>query len=98
MQAMRVKEQKWLWELPTNSKRITFYTCDGNPIKTTEYSIGRFEGVRKCLDPAAPRPQPTKYSIKYWECWIGFVYKGVPGHFMVFHDKHGNQIESFRFE
>ncbi len=84
--------------VPTSSKHVTFYTFDGNKIKTTEYSIGQFEAVQKLLDPAAPKPQPAGYSIKYWECWVGFGYKGVPGHFMIFHDKHGNQIESFRFE
>jgi hypothetical protein len=84
--------------VPSGSERVTFYTYDGEKIKTTEYQIGSFQAQANRLDSTAPKPQPVAYSIKYWECWIGIGYKGVPGHFMVFHDKHGNQIERFRFE
>jgi|GEM_PF-4957048 len=84
--------------VPSGSKQVTFYTYDGEAIRTTGYQLGNFQAVEKRLDPMAPKPQPVAYSIKYWECLIGVGYKGVPGHFIVFHDKHGNQIQRFRFE
>lgn len=92
------QREELIMGVPSSSKYATFYTFDGNEIKKTQYQIGEFAALAKHLDPAAPKPQPTTYSITYWECWLGFGYKGVPGHFMIFHDKRGNEIKRFRFE
>ena len=85
--------------VPNTSRNVTFYTCNGDPIATEEHYF-RFRLMSRKLDPAAPKPQPIKYEIKYWpavSCPDGMK-KGVPGDFILFYDKNGNQIKSYRYD
>lgn len=89
--------------LPLNSKGVTFYTACGDPIQKIEHHF-RTSCMKEKLDPAAPKPQPTTYKIVYWSgcpvinLWPFFTAtKGVPGYFIVFFDKNGNKIKSYRY-
>jgi hypothetical protein len=80
------------------SKKVTFYTFDGNPIKTIEHHF-RFPQMDRLLDPQAPKPQPTRYAVIYWPAIsIGWGTKGMPGHFIHFFDKNNNKINSYRLD
>lgn len=82
--------------IPTTSKTATFYTFNGNAIKTIEHYF-RFPLIQKLLDSQAPKPQPTDYQIRYWPAiQIGFGTKGIPGFFIDFFDKNKNRIKSLR--
>jgi|SRR5579871_6375536 len=52
------------------------------------------------LDPKAPKPRAATYKIQYWSAIkVGFgMTKGKPGDFIVFYDKHGNRLKSFRYD
>lgn len=73
-------------------KHVTFYTFDGDKIQTIEFN-SKFESIINRLDPKAPKPQPVFYEIKQWkimdnECvWC-----------IVFYDKNGNTIASYRYD
>ncbi len=81
-----------------SSRFVTFYTFDGNEIKTIAHNHEPHV-IEKKLDTMAPKPQPTTYQIKYWAAHqIGFgLQKGVSGNFIVFYDKNGNKINSHRY-
>jgi hypothetical protein len=90
--------------VPGTSRQVTFYTSNGEPIKTEPFEMCCFSAVERKLDPSAPKPQPTTYKIKFWPAFhLGLVTsifgltKGSPGDFIVFHDKNGNIIDSHRY-
>jgi hypothetical protein len=66
--------------------KATFYTSDGTLIRTVD------------ITPSAPKPQPVSSEVRYWPAIrVLFGTKGVPGDFIEFRDKHGNCIESYRY-
>lgn len=81
-----------------SGKTVTFYTFDGNPISTVEHHF-TFE-LDKQLDPDAKKPQPTTVKIRYWPAhYLGLgMYKGCPGWFIDFYDKHCNQVAYYRYD
>lgn len=86
--------------IPSNARHATFYTATGDEIQKISRSQADFFELKSKLDPQAPKPQPVTYAIKYWPAiQLGFgLTKGVPGYFIVFRDKHGNHIESYRYD
>jgi hypothetical protein len=85
--------------IPTSSRLVTFYTCDGTPLQQMNHQF-KFPMMNRKLDQSAPKPRPTAYALTYWPAiQIGFgMTKGKPGDFIVFYDQHGNRIESFRYD
>jgi len=84
--------------IPGSSKTVTFYTFNGDKIKTIEHNF-HFPLMRGKLDPKAPKPQPVSCMLRFWpaiELDFGMT-KGVPGWFIIFYDKNGNRIESYRY-
>lgn len=81
--------------------KATFYTFDGNPIKTVLYENP--ELLTKQLDPEAPAPQLASCKIKYVPPVVGTVKnkfpipKGVGGDFIIFYDKNNNPLVMCRF-
>ena len=75
------------------SKVVTFYTFDGEPIKTIEHKF-HFPLIEAKLDPAAPKPKPVSFRKIWWPAFdVGFgLTKGTPGYAVLFHDKNGNRI------
>lgn len=77
---------------------VTFYTCDGEEVE-------KIKNVREAtlftrLDPNAPKPQPVTCKIRWWPAFtmpFGGT-KGVPGWFICFYDKNGNQIDSYQYD
>lgn len=85
--------------VPTTSRWVTFYTCDGQSISTIEHKF-RFPVIDRMLDGNAPRPRPVDCEVKYWpaiQLCFGLP-KGVPGNFILFYDKNRNVIKSLRCE
>ncbi len=84
--------------VPASSKLVTFYTFDGQPLKTIEHKF-RFPIIERKLDQMAPKPRPTECEVKYWPAiQLGFgMRKGEPGNFIIFYDKNGNIITRERF-
>jgi hypothetical protein len=85
--------------IPTSSRLVTFYTCDGTPLQQMNHQF-KFPVMTRKLDQSAPKPRPTTYTLAYWPAiQIGFgMTKGKPGDFIIFYDQHGNRIESFRYD
>lgn len=87
----------------SNGDIISFYTHDGQLLmSSTDFSD--INGNKR-LDPQAPKPQVAKYQICYWD---GIVVAKLPfskgtlryapdGDFIIFFDKHGNGIKSYRY-
>ncbi len=77
----------------------TFYDADGNELCKIKREEDNFFKLKDNLDPDAPKPKPVSYAIRYWPAIsIGFgMRKGAPGYFIVFADKHGNHIKSYRY-
>lgn len=86
--------------IPTDSKYATYFTYDGQEVGKLDNPVQNMNKLDQMLDPKAPKPQPTTYAIKYWPAiQLGFgMTKGAPGYFIVFSDKHGNTIESYRYD
>lgn len=83
----------------SSSKYVTFYTYNGNHITKIEHH-DEFSKINNMLDHNAPKPQPITCTIKYWPA-IPMPFggtKGVPGWFICFYDKHGNQIDCYRYD
>jgi len=75
-----------------NSKTVTFYTFDGNPIVTIEHGFD-FERMKAKLDPFALPPKP----ISYRRVWVPtFQSENFPvieaGYLVLFHDKNNIRI------
>lgn len=75
-----------------NSKTVTFYTFDGNPIITIEHGFD-FERMKAKLDPFALPPKP----ISYRRVWVPtFQSENSPvieaGYLVFFHDKNDIRI------
>jgi len=97
---------------PCSGKFVSFFTYDGNLLVKKEIEGHSCCNTKRKfkLDPLAPKPQPVSYQIKYWpgiivrieglsRLWFGRnIVKGVPGDFIIFCDKHGNRIKSYRFD
>jgi hypothetical protein len=84
--------------IPCAHKYAHFYTATGDLLQTVEHNLC---AMKAKLDPNAPKPQPVKYAVKYWPAFslgVGKGTKGMPGEFIVFYDKHGNQIDSYRYD
>jgi hypothetical protein len=84
-------------EVSKESKYITFYTFDGNPIITIEHNFD-FALMNAKLDSSALPPKPVSYK-KFW--WPTFKAKDTlilesviaqSGYVVLFHDKNGNRI------
>ena len=92
-------EQTMTGGVPASSRQVTFYTPTGDPIKTIEHHFC-FYAMNRKLDQSAPKPQPIAYQIKYWPAIsLGWgMTKGVPGDFIAFYDKNGNEIKRYRYD
>jgi hypothetical protein len=86
-----------------NSDRATFYTATGDTIETIRFSktiksptwnqeIKKY--LEAYLDPRAPKPQPVKFVIRYFDGWpkVSSRYR------IVFYDKHDNIIACDDYE
>ena len=76
-----------------DSKTVTFYTFDGNPLTTVEHNF-RFPLVTAKLDPSASKPKPVSYKRIWWPAFqlgLGLT-KGSPGYAVLFHDKNDNRF------
>lgn len=74
---------------------VNFYTYNGNHITEITYQWPYLFNPTKIetkLDKNSPKPQPTTYALKYWDGNL----KGTPGYFIIFYDKNGNAINSYR--
>lgn len=77
---------------------ITFYSALGDAVAYR--SVGTFYRYPEVhLDPQTPKPCPVKYSIEWWPgIYAGYgMVSGAPGYFVVFKDKNGNFIKSYRY-
>lgn len=75
------------------SDLVTFYTFDGNPIKTI--ICDRIDiKPDNMLDPNAPKPKPVSYRKIWWPAYrFGYgLLKSQPGYAVLYHDKSGNRI------
>lgn len=70
----------------------TFYTFDGKKIESDPHRT-HFEYMEQQLDSSAKKPQPTTYKLEYWPA----NGKKMPGDFITFYDKNGNEIRRYRF-
>ena len=81
------------------TKERLYYTFDGELVdrSTDDHDIWHEEAK---LDSCAPKPQPVRSKIQYWEAiGVGLgMTKGVPGWFILFFDKNGNKIDSYRYD
>lgn len=80
-----------------NTKQIVFYTHDGNPLVTANWSSNLTrEDLSALLDPAAPQPQPASYRLIWWKPCSNEDYNLniSPGYMLLFHDKEGNRMGS----
>lgn len=86
--------------IPGRAEFATFYSATGDTLRTVSREECDLFEVGKRLDPHAPKPQPATYAIKYWPAFqIGFgLTKGAPGYFIVFRDRHGNHVKSYRYD
>jgi len=73
------------------SQYITFYTADGEPIKTIEHGKGVWSMQRK-LDPMAPKPQPVLCMLRNVPDNRQNKKANNGGDYIVFYDKHDNNI------
>jgi hypothetical protein len=86
-----------IWNVPggvsSDSKTVTFYTFDGNPIITVLHNM-KHHIIENNLDKSAPKPKPSSYRRIWWPAFnMGFgIVKGAPGYAILFHDKNGNRI------
>jgi len=88
-----------LGSFPAQSEYVTFYTCDGTCIERFD-DRESLRYAARMLDKNTPKPQPVRYKIKYWPgIEIGFgAIKGKPGWFIVFYDRNGKRINSYRYD
>lgn len=74
-----------------DSKMVTFYTFDGNPILTVEHHFD-FDNISFRLDPSALPPKPVSYrriwmpAFKVDSCIV------EAGYMVLIHDKYGNRM------
>lgn len=81
------------------SQNVSFYTFDGELLQTIKHDF-RFPVIERKLDKNAPKPQPMAFAVVHWnaiDLGLGFK-KGVPGYFIIFYDKNGNKIHSYRYD
>lgn len=87
----------------TSQESASFYSFDGNFIKTVEYPAWA-SGIEARLDSSAPKPRPVACEVSYWKAFpvylggIRVATKGVPGDMIIFFDKKGNEINRFRYD
>jgi hypothetical protein len=79
-------------QVDKNSKTVTFYTFDGNPIITIEHKFN-FELMKAKLDPFSLPPKPVSYR----RVWVpSFQSENSPvieaGYLVLFHDKNNIRI------
>src|SRR5690349_9619970 len=81
--------------IPSYEQTATFYTFNGDHLRTVDITPQNHNRLPDLVDRAAPKPQPVRSEVQYWPAIkIGFgMTKGVPGDFIMFRDKHGNCIE-----
>lgn len=82
---------------PGKAEPVIFYTFDGDEITVNEH-LSNFILPHKMLDPNAPKPQSCTYQITWWS-GLSIIHQeliGIPGWFICFYDKNGNQIASYR--
>ncbi len=84
--------------IPGSSTYATFYNATGDELETITKEQCDFFKLQNKLDSHAPKCQPATYAIKYWSAFQlgGGMTKGTPGYFIVFSDKNGNSIKSYR--
>ncbi len=85
--------------VPAHSQYVTFYSADGDALKTVAHG-SQWPAMARKLDPNAPKPKPVKYAVSYWPgVTVGSgKTKGVPGDFIIFYDKHDNKVASYRYD
>lgn len=76
-----------------DSKKVTFYTSEGDPIITIEHNF-KFSIIAAKLDKNAPKPKAASYKRIWWPAFdLGWgMTKGSPGYAVLFHDKNGNRF------
>jgi hypothetical protein len=80
-------------QVSKDSRLVTFYTFDGNPITTIEHNFN-FEEMNSKIDPYALPPKPISYR-RIWMPAFKFSADSPiveAGYIVLFHDKHGNRI------
>ena len=78
----------------------TFYSADGDELKKVTHQEHDYRELDQLIDPSAPKPRPVKSEVKYWPgIPVGYgINKAVPGDFIIFSDKNGNYIRTFRYD
>jgi hypothetical protein len=79
--------------IPEKSRFVTFYTADGEKLKTLPLVDRYGSDMEQLLDKTA-KPQPHSCVLKWWpsECLSFGMYMGKYCWHVVFYDKQGNRI------
>lgn len=79
-------------QIGENSKTVTFYTFDGEPIITVEHN-SNFDSIKSKLDPFALPPKPVSYK-RVWVPSFKFNSETLveAGYLVFFHDKNHNRF------
>lgn len=90
---------------PGLTSTVIFYSATGDELEKVEEDTNFYE-MQSRLDPNAPKPQPTRFAVKYFDGHVFNVKIIVnktsrlvcPAYFIVFYDKHGNVIKYYDYD
>ena len=93
-------QEEVLGGVPASSGQVTFYTNNGDPIKTVEHQFCFYAMERK-LDQTAPKPQPVSYKIENRPITAMNSAKTEGASYIdliLFFDKNGNEIKRYYYD